>query len=641
MDLVLFPIKGTGSVPAAPFCHAILCRMRNTPSCRSLLLIAGLVATSTALTDAQQRAATAARALTADDYARAERYMPYNTNPLMTNGAVRANWLPNSNRFWYRNQLADGRSEFVMVDAAQGSKTPAFNHAALAAALSTAAGKTYEAAKLPFQQLTTSEDGSSITFPVEGKRYTCDVQGKQCTAAAREVSRNEALSPDGKQAAFIRDCNLWVRDVATGKETQLTTDGVKDFGYATDNAGWTHSDRAILALVARLEEDRDLSAGRARRRRDVSRQHQRRPSELAGVEVSAAGRRQITMIQRVVIDVERAQGRPTADAAGPASLDAVRRRLVRRRSGRTCSGIRTAARRLRLHLARSQDTNGCASPTPSTGSVRTVLDETVETFFESGNGRVNWRYLPDSNEVIWFSERDNWGHLYLYDAGSGAAEEADHQRRRQRHAAAAGRREEPDALLRRRRQGEEARSVLPSLLPDRHATAREPDAADAGRRRPHDLRSSPSGTVLRRQLLEARRRAGRGAARRRRQARDRRSRRPTSRGSLATGWKPPIPITVKARDGVDRSLRPAVSADEPRSVEEVPDRQSHLSGSADRQRRRPQLLCRRAATRRRSPSSASSSSRSTGWGRRGGRRSSTRPTTATWATTRCPIRSRA
>ena len=53
-------------------------------------------------------------------------------------------------------------------------------------------------------------------------------------------------SPDGKRTAFIKDWNLWVRDVATGKETQLTTDGVKDFGYATDNAGWTKSDRAIL-----------------------------------------------------------------------------------------------------------------------------------------------------------------------------------------------------------------------------------------------------------------------------------------------------------------------------------------------------------------------------------------------------------
>src|SRR6185295_347314 len=55
----------------------------------------------------------------------------------------------------------------------------------------------------------------------------------------------------------------------------------------------------------------------------------------------------------------------------------------------------------------------------ASGAIREVLEEKAETFFESGNGAVNWRYLPASNEVIWFSERDNWGHLYLYDARSG------------------------------------------------------------------------------------------------------------------------------------------------------------------------------------------------------------------------------
>src|SRR5262249_21348343 len=55
----------------------------------------------------------------------------------------------------------------------------------------------------------------------------------------------------------------------------------------------------------------------------------------------------------------------------------------------------------------------------ATGAVRDILEEKAETFYESGNGRVNWRYLPSSNEVIWFSERDDWGHLYLHDATSG------------------------------------------------------------------------------------------------------------------------------------------------------------------------------------------------------------------------------
>src|SRR5262249_39941136 len=36
----------------------------------------------------------------------------------------------------------------------------------------------------------------------------------------------------------------------------------------------------------------------------------------------------------------------------------------------------------------------------------------------------NWRYLPRSNEIIWFSERDNWGQLYLYDLQTGALKHA-------------------------------------------------------------------------------------------------------------------------------------------------------------------------------------------------------------------------
>ena len=55
----------------------------------------------------------------------------------------------------------------------------------------------------------------------------------------------------------------------------------------------------------------------------------------------------------------------------------------------------------------------------ATGAVHDVLEETVATQFESGQGRVNWRYLQASNEVIWCSERDGWSHLYLYDLASG------------------------------------------------------------------------------------------------------------------------------------------------------------------------------------------------------------------------------
>ncbi len=47
------------------------------------------------------------------------------------------------------------------------------------------------------------------------------------------------------------------------------------------------------------------------------------------------------------------------------------------------------------------------------------MTETAPKFYESGNGKVNWQLLPASNEILWFSERDNWGQLYLYDLTTG------------------------------------------------------------------------------------------------------------------------------------------------------------------------------------------------------------------------------
>src|SRR3954471_14101670 len=77
------------------------------------------------------------RALTSADYARAEKFMSYNTTPLVYRAPVRPNWLA-GDRFWYRVTTPAG-SEFVLVDPAKGRRAPAFNHAKLAAALSAAA----------------------------------------------------------------------------------------------------------------------------------------------------------------------------------------------------------------------------------------------------------------------------------------------------------------------------------------------------------------------------------------------------------------------------------------------------------------------------------------------------------------------
>src|SRR5690242_12525867 len=78
------------------------------------------------------RTANSAPTITADDYARAEKFMPYNTTPLVF-GTVRPSWLKDA-RFWFRDVTPEG-SEFVLVDAATGKRSSLFEHSKLAAAL--------------------------------------------------------------------------------------------------------------------------------------------------------------------------------------------------------------------------------------------------------------------------------------------------------------------------------------------------------------------------------------------------------------------------------------------------------------------------------------------------------------------------
>ncbi|MBW8746571.1 MAG: DPP IV N-terminal domain-containing protein, partial [Acidobacteria bacterium] len=153
-------------------------------------------------------------------------------------------------RFWYRDVGPEG-AQFFVVDA-KGVKSPAFDAKKVAASVSGLLKRPVDAARLQLSSLEEGSDGKSLEIGVQGGKFLCQKADWSCTtiiapsggAAGRRSP--EALSPDGSQAAFIRDWNLWVRDVKSGGEKQLTTAGVKDYGYATDNAGWTHSDSPIL-----------------------------------------------------------------------------------------------------------------------------------------------------------------------------------------------------------------------------------------------------------------------------------------------------------------------------------------------------------------------------------------------------------
>lgn len=384
---------------------------------------------ATAFSLAISASAQQSGSLTAKDYEHAESFLSYNTEPLVQHGAVRPNWLT-GDRFWYMTNLESGNA-FFLVDPAKKSKTPAFDQQKLAADLSKLAGTPYSGSQLPFQTFTYASDGSSLSFAIKGQNYQYNLTAQQLTkdnsnadfdnSAVKPVLRRgnlEVLSPNGKLAAFIRDYNLWVRDLETKQETQLTTDGVKDFGYATDNAGWKHSDAPIL----RWSPDSKKIATFQQDQRNVSDMYLVSTNVgepvLKSWKYPLPGDKEIVTIQRVIVDVVNPKVIRLQVAADPhrASLsDDISSSGTFDDVDWKADGSELAF----LSTSRDHKQEKFRIADATTGEVREVFEERVPTQYESGQGAINWRYLPKSKEVIWYSERDNWGHLYLYNATTG------------------------------------------------------------------------------------------------------------------------------------------------------------------------------------------------------------------------------
>jgi len=376
--------------------------------------------------------------VTVEDYQRAESFLSANTRALMLNGIVAPNWLEDS-RMWYRNTINKG-VEFIIVDAEKKTRKVAFDHQRIANAISNK-DTTYEALNLPFRSFKYIKNGRSISFDIDNKTYTCNLRNYRCTSNIKEKAatgdnsprarylreRTRVLSPDGKQAAFIRDYNLWVRDASNKKERQLTFDGVEEFGYATNNAGWTKGPGPVVLWspdskkIATFQHDS----------RGVGEMYMVSTKsghpELSQWKYPLPGDSLIFRISRVIINVQ-------SGSEELATVPEVIRLKMQPDQHRSTSDDHIAGRGGKfLDVRWSKDAKTVAFVSSSrdhkeaqlrvanteTGEVRDIMKEVQKTYFESGDGFSNWHYLSKTNEVIWFSERDNWGHLYLIDLKTG------------------------------------------------------------------------------------------------------------------------------------------------------------------------------------------------------------------------------
>jgi dipeptidyl aminopeptidase/acylaminoacyl peptidase len=364
------------------------------------------------------------------DYERAAN-LSKKLEPLALNIVDQSGWIEKTPRLWYRKSVKGG-FEFEIADAAAATKSIAFDHEKLAAALALVIEDKVDPNNLPFRTIEFKDDGKSVEFNVNGTRYSCDLTTYTCTKPApsssngagpagrrgrrgrggggftmwergpapQAASEETKASPDDKWEAFIRNYNVCIRSKDDKKEEFiLSQDGSEGNYYTYASIAWSPDSKKLAAYRLRR------GYHRVRQYVESSPEDQLQP-KYHTMEYAKPGDA-IDIEKPVLFHVETKKMIDIDDAlfSNPYEMSP----LTWWKDSRAFTFE---------YNQRGHQVYRIIEVDADTGKARTVVDEQAKTFF-CYSGKMYRHDIQDGKEIIWMSERDGWNHLYLYDGVTG------------------------------------------------------------------------------------------------------------------------------------------------------------------------------------------------------------------------------
>ena len=458
------------------------------------------------------------------NYALEARFLPASVNKLVFDLSVTPHWFELSDKFWYSYRTSEG-TRYYIVDPIRKSKSPLWDNAKIAAALSVLTNFPYDAQHLPIKRLKLVDKDTRMRFEVEIRKdgvvpnepekkiqndgsqqgnetevkqngdMQTDQQGQRADASAppsepkeetrtlvfeydlatakvtrldgAEPTKQRALwasiSPDEKTVVFARGQNLYMMDGdsyakalkkpgdASIVETQLTTDGVEKFGYArrllpeqedqlkkedkgdTNKAGirspaiqvhWAKDSRkfAVVRQDERKIPDFWVIHSLANPRPILEAYPYPLPGETA-MPVYQLEVLDVTSKQLLVVQAKNFSEQELRIEDAPL-LERDREELREEQEGNQEGAPMPLSRVTQRWLSDTSDkiyftsTNRdfrkidvCVADA-STGASKTLIEERSNVWLSAKPLRL----VNDGQELVWWSERDGWGHYYLFDS---------------------------------------------------------------------------------------------------------------------------------------------------------------------------------------------------------------------------------
>jgi dipeptidyl-peptidase 4 len=354
------------------------------------------------------------------DYQRAQRFLPGNLRHVVFPADEEPHWIEKTDRFWYRRVSPKG-TEFVLVDAGENTSGPGFDQAQLAAKLSQVTKRQFEPFDLPFSDIEFLDGGKAIGLSLDETPWVCQLASYECRKDTRPDRPYETLSPNKRWAAFVKEHNLYLRDVSTGTTVQLTQDGVFGWDYATPLP-------SLHLMVDQGREDVQQPAAVF---------WSPDSTKLVTYRIDARNSGRFTSIQFVPPD----QLRPRTFAYVyplPGEVLAKAEPII----FEVQSGKRIAVETTPLELPfqdgpefewvsdsksfhydydeRGYKAKELRMVDGSTGKQRVLIREQSDTYVDPGE--TFYRFADGIGKILWSSQRDGWNHLYLYNRQTGQLE---------------------------------------------------------------------------------------------------------------------------------------------------------------------------------------------------------------------------
>jgi dipeptidyl aminopeptidase/acylaminoacyl peptidase len=448
------------------------------------LLWVGLVVLAVSLPLVQQRGAAQTQAEDVKaDYDRANNLNQRVANKIFDVGDTWT-WIDNSQKFWYRKSVRGvNQFQFVLVDPVAASKAPAFDHARLAAAISSAASGKYTATSLPFTTFTFTDNMQAIEFAIGGggagagraggfggggrggvqpapnapapPRYRCTLTDYTCTRlpappAAAQAQGGQGrggrqggqgggptqaeppqtrTSPDGKWEALIQNYNIHVRPVAApgaggGGGGRQGGGGAGAAGNAAQMVGLSFDGSEGNAYtINSLQWSPDSQKIAVFRRRPG---YNRLVTYVATSPTEQLQPTTFTRFYRKPGDVVDFDQPVMFDVASKKQTVIDTSLFPNPFNNTRLEWKRDSSAFTFEYNQRGHQVYRVIEVSAATGQARTLVDEQSKTFIyynrqaESLSPGRTFRWdSPDGREIVWMSQRDGWAHLYLYDRATG------------------------------------------------------------------------------------------------------------------------------------------------------------------------------------------------------------------------------